>query len=214
MDAHTRHRMTSDEFIDWSIGRPDGRRYELMDGEVFEMASERWYHALVKGRVFRELARAMDEAGLSGDVIPDGMAVQVSADTVYEPDAALRIGPALDRMATRYSDPLLVVEVLSPSTHHLDSGLKLADYFTLPSLQHYLIVRLDTPMVIHHERSADGGIRSSIARAGMLRLASPGIELRVESLFPQAVDGIATADGCSPSRNSCHPGAIPPPGRR
>ena len=131
--------MTSDEFIDWSTDRPDGKRYELMDGEVFEMASERWHNPLVKGRAYRELYRAMEAGGLAGDVVPDGMAVQISHRTVYEPDAALRIGPLLVKLATRYSDPLVVVEVLSPSTQTIDSGLKLVDYFTLPSLHHYLI---------------------------------------------------------------------------
>ena len=39
-------------------------------------------------------------------------------------------------------------------------------------------------MMIHHERGADGTIRTAIARLGVLRLKPPGIELRVESLFP------------------------------
>jgi Uma2 family endonuclease len=184
MDALTQHRMTADEFIAWSMARPDGQRFELLDGEVVPMAPERWYHAKVKGRVFRRLEEAVEQAGLACDVLPDAMAVRVNAGTVYEPDAALRASGALDRAATQYDDPLVIVEVLSLSTQAIDVGLKLADYFTLPSLRHYLILRVDTPSVIHHERGANGIIRTRVLTEGSLRFDPPGIALDVGSLFP------------------------------
>ena len=175
--------MSADEFVAWSIDRPDGKRYELVDGEVFEMASERYGHARVKGNVFFRLRQAVEAAGVPCDVMPDGMAVRISATTVYEPDAALRIGPPIDGTATSYNDPLLVVEVLSPSTRALDAGLKLTDYFTLPGLHHYLIVRPDRPTVIHHARLPDATIQTRILTNGELALEPPGLVLNVEALF-------------------------------
>ena len=69
------------------------------------------------------------------------MAVEVDEHTVYEPDALVRCGPPLPPNAVKLSDPIIVVEVLSPSTSARDVGAKLADYFRLPSVRHYLIVR-------------------------------------------------------------------------
>ena len=183
MQAMTQPRMTADEFIAWSIDRPDGKRYELMDGEVFEMASERYRHALAKGAVFFQLRQAVEAAGLRCDVFSDGMAVRINDGTVYEPDAAIRIGPPLDLDATHYDDPVIVVEVLSPSTQSLDAGLKLADYFSLPSLRHYLLVRPNRPTVVHHVRLDDGTIETRVRATGWIELTPPGIGLSVDSLF-------------------------------
>lgn len=181
MDAQP-HPMSAEAFLAWSLAQPEGRRHELMDGRVVAMASEGVRHALVKGEVFAQLRAAVRAGGLACQVFPDGMAVQIDAHTVYEPDAALRCGVPLDDELVAYSDPVAVVEVLSPSTSALDGAGKLADYFRLPSLQHYLIVHPGKNRVIHHQR--DGAdIRTRLVSSGMLALDPPGVTLDVASLF-------------------------------
>ena len=54
--------------------------------------------------------------------------------------------------AIEVPNPLILVQVLSPSTPHIDASAKLAGYFSLPSVAHYLIVDPDKPLVIHHAR--------------------------------------------------------------
>src|SRR5689334_15363774 len=94
-------RMTSDEFIRWAMARPRGERHELAGGEVIAMAPERAAHALTKFRVARRLAEAIEAAGLPCTVYPDGMAVEIDRETVYEPDALVRCGPPLPGDAVR-----------------------------------------------------------------------------------------------------------------
>ena len=72
--------------------------------------------------------------------------------------------------------------MLSPSTRARDAGAKLADYFRLPSVRHYLIVRTEDRAIIHHARGEDGAIATSIVREGSIRLDPPGITLA--ELFP------------------------------
>jgi Uma2 family endonuclease len=175
-------RMTSDEFIAWAMEQPEGCRYELVAGEVVGMAPERSAHALTKFRVARRLAEAVEAGGLRCDVYPDGMAVEIDATTTYEPDALVRCGPPLPGNAVKLNDPMIVVEVRSPSTGARDAGVKLIDYFRLPSVQHYLIVRTDNRGIIHHARNGDGTILTRIIREGALRLDPPG--LTVTDLFP------------------------------
>jgi Uma2 family endonuclease len=175
-------RMTSDEFIAWAIEQPKGCRYELVAGEVVATAPERSEHALTRFHVARRLAEAVERDGLSCTVYPDGMSVEIDASTTYEPDALVRCGEALPPDTIRLSDPVIVVEVLSPSTRARDAGAKLADYFRLPSVQHYLIVRTEDRAIIHHARNADGTILTQIIREGILRLDPPG--LTVTGLFP------------------------------
>ena len=109
-------RMTADEFIVWAMQQPEGHRYELVAGEVVGMAPERAAHARVKHRICEDLSQAIRAAELPCEAFPDGMSVRVDADTVYEPDALVRCGPRLDDDAVEVADPLIVVEVVSPSS--------------------------------------------------------------------------------------------------
>ncbi len=169
--------MTADEFIAWAMERPHGERYELAGGEIVGMAPERAAHARVKLLIARRLADAVEAAGLPCEVYTDGMAVAVDADTVYEPDAMLRCGARLPDDAIKATDPMLVVEVLSPSTRARDAGAKLEDYFRLPSVEHYLIVKTENRTVIHHRRELSGAIATTIIRDGPVQLDPPGIAL-------------------------------------
>jgi Uma2 family endonuclease len=178
-------RMSADDFLAWALEQREGSgaRYELAAGEVVAMAPERAGHALVKHDAAQALKEAVAAAGLDcpnhWQVFPDGMAVRIDESTIYEPDASVRCGPKLAEDDIELADPMIVVEVLSPSTPALDSGAKLEAYFRLPSVRHYLIVNTVTRSVIHHARGADGAIRTRILAGeearGELRLDPPGI---------------------------------------
>jgi Uma2 family endonuclease len=181
-------RMTADEFLAWALEQPAGR-YELAAGEVIAMAPERAGHALVKLAIARALGDAVAAAGLDCDVFPDGMAIRINGATIYEPDASLRCGPSLAENALEVPDPLVVVEVLSPSSRAQDSGAKLEAYFRLDSVRHYLIVNTATRAVIHHARDADGTIETRIHAGGELRLDPPGLVLRPAEFFARLGSG-------------------------
>jgi Uma2 family endonuclease len=127
-------------------------------------------------------ADAVRVAKLPCEVFPDGMAVRVDATTLYEPDVMVRCGKPTDNDATDVADPMILVEVVSPSFHKRDSGSKLEDYFRIPSVRHYLIVKTENSAIIHHARDEAGAITTRIIRDGAIRLDPPG--LTVERLFP------------------------------
>lgn len=177
MSEAAKQPMTSDAFIAWAMEQPKGRRYELSDGEVVAMAPERAAHARAKFRLARRLAEAVEAAGSGCEVFADGMAVMVDEATIYEPDAMVCCGAPLPPTATRVTDPVIVVEVLSPSTWARDSTEKLENYFRIPSLHHYLIVKPETGTIIHHQRNPDGSLLTRITHAGPIHLDPPGITL-------------------------------------
>ena len=168
-------RMTSDEFIAWAMQQD--ARYELVAGEVVAMAPERSTHALTKFRIARRLADAVEAASLPCQVYPDGMVVEIDDHITYEPDALVRCGVPLPGDALKVHDPIIVVEVLSPSSRARDAGAKLADYFRLPSVRHYLIVRTEDRTIIHHARGDDGTIATRIVRDAPILLDPPGVTL-------------------------------------
>ncbi len=177
MSDPVRTRMTSDEFIAWAMQQDDGRRCELASGNVIAMAPERAAHARLKFRLARRLMETVEAEALPCEVFTDGMAVQVDADTVYEPDAILRCGTSVSDDTTAITDPLIVAEVLSPSTRARDTGARLADYFRIPSLRHYLIITTERSTIIHHARDTAGAIHTQILQDTPLRLDPPGIVL-------------------------------------
>lgn len=184
MTALARARMTADEFLTWAMERPKGERYELVAGEVVAMAPERLAHAQVKYRITRAFDDALRARGLPCEALPDGMAVQIDETTVYEPDALVRCGPDLPSDTVTILDPVIVVEVLSPSSRARDAGAKLADYFRLASVRHYLIVDTARRTVIHHRREDRERLQTLVVRAGTLELDPPGIRVTIETFFP------------------------------
>jgi Uma2 family endonuclease len=128
-------------------------------------------------------------------MLPDGATVRVSQHAAHEPDALVYCGPKLPRDAIEVPNPVVVVEVASPSTRRIDASLKLTGYFGLPSVQHYLIVDPDGPPVVHHRRQPDGTILTSIVRDGTLTLAPPGIDIAVAELFglPEPPEAVAVS---------------------
>lgn len=180
MSEASLHPMTVEEFLLWAEDRPG--RHELVGGRVCAMAPERAGHARAKIKAQRALEDAIALAGLPCEAMGDGMTVRVDAATAYEPDALVYCGERLPPGATLVPAPAVVVEVLSPSTGFYDRHGKLAGYFAVPSIRHYLIVDIDRRMVIHHARDGEE-ILTRLLPSGPLRLDPPGLGLRVEDLL-------------------------------
>jgi Uma2 family endonuclease len=175
-------RMSREDYRRWAAEQPTGR-FERVEGLVVAMAAERANHADRKALAWLALRRAIAAADLPCHAYPDGMTVEVG-ESDYEPDAVVRCGDPLPGDAVVVPDPLVVVEVLSPSTRGTDLTRKLWDYFSLPSVRHYLIVWADQPRVIHHRRRDDGeGIETRIIAAGAIRLDPPGLLIAVEEIY-------------------------------
>jgi Uma2 family endonuclease len=183
MSFPARSRMTADEFLDWAMAQPEGARYELVTGEVVAMAPERAVRGRAKVAAFDALRAGVVEAGLPCEAFVDGMAVRVDETTVFEPDVLLRCGPPVPDECIEIRDPVIVVEVLSPSSTSRDTGGKLDDYFRIPSVRHYLIVETANRTVIHHRRDDAGELQIRILRDGTIALQPPGLSLAVASLF-------------------------------
>lgn len=174
-------RLSVEDYLAWSESQAG--RYELVDGLVVAQAAERAAHAEVKGAVYVALRDAIAAHGLPCRVLPDGMAVRIDAATVYEPDAQVYCGPRLEAGALLVENPVIVVEVLSPSTGRNDAGRKLAGYFGLPSVAHYLIVDPDEMLVIHHQRAEDGRVSTSFLRDGAVNFDPPGLAIELARIY-------------------------------
>lgn len=181
MTALPRTRMSVDEYLAWAEGQPG--RYELYDGTVYAMSPEGAGHAEVKGAVYRALLAGIRARNLGCYALPDGMTVRVDHETAFEPDALVYCGAKVVPSALEIRAPVIVVEVLSPSTRRIDASKKLAGYFRLSSIAHYLIVDPEQRLIVHHARGTNEAILTRIVRDGAIALDPPGLSLALADVY-------------------------------
>ncbi len=182
MTTQPKPRMTVDEFLAWAEGRPG--RHELHNGQIVTMSAERTSHLEMKGRVYRSLFGTIEKAKLPCHVLPDGASVRISETSCYEPDALVYCGPKAPPNTIEIGNPVVVVEVTSPSTAQFDAARKLVGYFKVPSVVHYLIFDPEEPPVVHHQRQSDGTILTRLVPGGEIRLDPPALVLDTTNLYP------------------------------
>ncbi len=175
--------MSADAFLEWAEAQSGGR-YQLIGGEIVAMAPERLEHVHVKRMVTNALEAAIAAAGLPCRAFVEGAGVKIDGSTVFEPDALVNCGPPPPRGSLIVPNPVIVVEVISPTSVARDMEVKYANYFRHPSVQHYLILFIETRLALLHSRAEDETLKSRIAREGdRLTLDPPGIEVAVSDLF-------------------------------
>src|SRR5258708_31521646 len=121
-------RMAIAEFDEFGAGLTDEREYELIDGELAMMVNPTETHEQIAANIGAPLKLAMDRRGCR--TYQGGMRVQLDDDSSardkYRPDVLVRRGPSQNK--TYVTDPVVIVEVLSPSTIDNDRGHVLRFY--------------------------------------------------------------------------------------
>jgi Uma2 family endonuclease len=172
-----------DQFLAWAVQQEQGK-YELIDGVVVMQQSQQWGHAKVKLAVTIALLEAIRKARVPCYAAVDGPTVRIAERVAFVPDALVAPLPEPQRDSLEIPNPVIVVEVLSPTTARVDATTKLRGYFDLPSVRHYLIVDPDGGSITHHKRAAAGKLETRVVSEGDLLLDPPGISLALGDVFP------------------------------
>ena len=173
--------MTVDQYLAWAQEHPG--RYELYDGIAYAMSPEGAGHAKIKFAVQTALVRGIKASGLPCRMLPDGMTVRVESKTAYEPDALVYCGQEVEARSLEIPNPIIIVEVLSPTTRRIDTSLKLTGYFKLTSVSHYLVVDPAKWCVLHHRREHNGSIVTHIVSDGSITLDPPGMTITLDEIY-------------------------------
>jgi Uma2 family endonuclease len=170
---------TLDEFRAWHERQPEV--WEFIHGVPKLMAPGSMAHTLIKSNAGRLLGNALADVGCRALV--DGAIVEVEGSSLI-PDVVVTCSP-LDFSTSRVAEPVIIVEVLSPSNQGDDTGRKLALYLKIPSLRHFLVIEQERRQIVHHERRDDlgGAFLTNIAPPDTLRLDPPGVALALAALY-------------------------------
>ena len=129
-------------------------RSEYFAGEMFAMAGGSFRQSLIKLNVGAEFRSALK--GKTFIACDSDLRIKVSASGLYTyPDASVICEPVEfeDEHRDTVLNPVLLVEVLSPSTEAYDRGKKFEHYRRISSLRDYLLISQDAPHIEHFHRN-------------------------------------------------------------
>lgn len=144
------HRYTLDEYF--ALERVGEARYEYWDGEIVCMSGGTEEHALISSNLQMSISRQL--TGRTCRLFAADLAIATPTLAPYRyPDLSVVCGqPVFQEIEgiAVLTNPIVVVEVLSPTTESRDRNEKRAAYQALQSLEDYLLVHQDAPHVTHY----------------------------------------------------------------
>ena len=161
-------------------------RHEYVDGEVHALAGASLRHNRIVGNIHARLWAAA--RGGPSRVYVAAVRLRAAPTIVYYPDVMVACGPEGDDPLVEHA-PCLVVEVLSPSTEHIDRREKALVYKALPGLRAYVVVHQALRRVERHWRDDDGTWwHVDVAFEGRVPLPCPELVLTLDEIY----EGVTT----------------------
>jgi Uma2 family endonuclease len=178
--------------------RSTDARHEYLDGQVYAMAGESLEHSRICVNVSGELRACLK--GRSCEVLSPNMKVVTSPAGLFGyPDVVVVCGEPQfhDERRDVLVNPIIIFEVLSPSTEAYDRGEKFLRYRTrIATLEEYVLVSQHKPLVEHYVRQPDGSWSYSSVSGLSQNLGLPSIncqlslsEIYDRIIFPSGVGG-------------------------
>jgi len=188
MVATNRAHYTRAEYV--AFERSSNAKHEYLDGAIYAMAGGSREHALIAANVITLMNLAL--RGRPCAVHSSDLRIRV-VDTGLEtyPDASVVCGRPESDPDDRHVvlNPIVVVEVTSPSTEAYDRGEKIEHYKRVPSLREIVLVSYRERLVEVIRRDEDGSwSRHEARRGGAVSLASLGCELPVDDVYRDPLD--------------------------
>lgn len=132
-------------------------KHEYFDGQVLAMSGASIEHNSINANLIIHIGAHLK--GKNCKILPSGMRVSTSADDAYMyPDASIVCGePHLqDNSFDTLLNPIVIFEILSPSTRSVDKGRKLFFYQRIPSLQEYIMIDAGKRFIQLARKQPDG----------------------------------------------------------
>lgn len=175
--------MTADEFLAWETAQPG--RHEFVNGEVFAMAGGDDRHMTVAGNVYIALRQRLQGSGCSA-YLGEVRTWISAANCYFYPDVFVTCSDRDRAERLHKQDPLLVVEVLSPSTAAFDRGAKFAAYRLAESLREVVFIDPERRVMDVLRKGDDGlWVLHPFAPTETVHLASVDLALPPATLWAE-----------------------------
>jgi Uma2 family endonuclease len=180
MNVALRKPMTREAFFAWAEAQEG--RYEFDGLRPVAMTGGNLGHSCLIGNINRHLGNRL--SGKPCRPMGPEAGVATIGDTVRYPDAVVTCSKfnAQDRLVP---NPVIVFEVVSPTSVHIDHVIKLSEYQAVPTIRRYIIVESNAAVITLHARDQDGVPfeAGKTVDSDMVRLPEIGIEIPVSAIY-------------------------------
>ena len=178
MNLALRKPMTLAEFLEWEEGQP--LRYEFDGVGPVAMTGGTYGHSTIQ----RNLAFALTGRlrGKPCQFQGSDLKIQVGDGHIRYPDGMVVCSP-IDRTATVVHEPVVVFEVLSPSTAAKDRIVKAREYQATPSIRRYVMLELDSVGATVYARSGETWTHEILVADSIVALPEIGVSLPLAELY-------------------------------
>jgi Uma2 family endonuclease len=174
--------MTIEEFLAFTESRPDGERWELVEGVAIMSPSPVEHHQVVALNIGRYLMDQKERTGAAWTpLLGVGTRVPVSPRSLPQPDVFVKEGSATDKAVTE--DALVIFEVLSRSNTKDDQAWRRKVYASVPNCRHYVTVSLRTVEVVAYDRGTGWRKRSLMSLDEALDLPAIGVSMPLTRIY-------------------------------
>ena len=158
---------------------------EYRDGEIILMTGGTTNHNEISGNLYSNLKFNLKQQNYR--VYIADIRLWIPRHRVYTyPDVMLIQGEPIyaDKGTTTITNPVMIAEVLSPSTQNYDQGDKFTYYRSIPEMREYILISQQRYHVMQYAKTESGWLLSEYeAEDSVIRLASVDIELELGNLY-------------------------------
>ncbi len=140
---------TRTEYLEFDASSPE--KHEFYDGQIFAMSGGTFNHSTIGLNIATTLRTQL--RGKPCQPMNSDMRVHTPSGLDTYPDISVFCGePELSDKDRTLHNPVVIIEVLSPTTRSYDRGDKFWHYRSIPTLQDYLLIDSESIYVEHHQR--------------------------------------------------------------
>lgn len=174
--------MTIEEFLAFTDQRPDGERWELVEGMAIMNASPSDWHQAIAGNLLDALRAHRKSTGAGWyPLMGIGTRVPVSPNSLPQPDIFVKEHQMVGKGVT--DDAVMIFEVLSKSNSKADQAWRRRVYASIPNCQHYVTVSMSSAEVTRYDRDANWSPVVSRGLASVLDLPAIGLEIPLRDIY-------------------------------
>lgn len=184
MSAQTLLTMTEIEYL--MFERTSTIKHEYYHGHIYAMTGAKEAHNIIAGNTIATLHGQVRHKPCR--IYPSDMRVKVLETGLNTyPDITILCGQPhfTDTVHDTVTNPIVIIEILSPSTERYDRGLKFKNYRTISTLMDYILIAQDQPHIENYARQEDGrwALQEAVGKEASLLITSIECVLRLEDIY-------------------------------
>ena len=192
-----REQFTIAEYL--AIQAESEEKLEYEDGEIFAMAGGTFVHGDIGKNILRQLDERLEKRGSKCSAMNGDIRIYFDQyrSFVY-PDAAVVCGERMvsEHDKNAYTNPTLVVEVVSKSSAGYDRGDKFKKYRSLPAFKEYVLIEQKKPEVdvLYHKPNGDWSMITYRSLEDTVQLHSIDLIVPMRLIYRSVNFNISEAD--------------------